>query len=96
MIVKDPLGRVYPTVSIQEYNKLKLALEQAKAENEVLKTQYRKDVISALHEGCNLKDEDRNRSIESFTKSKMNFEEIKSHLDHLRDSIPKKSHDYIY
>lgn len=86
-IIKDPLGKIYRTVSIQEYNKLKQALEQANKEIEAVRTQCRKEIIAALHAGirCFKDDQDRNRSIDSFANSKMTLEEVSKRLDPLRD-----------
>ena len=49
-----------------------------------LKTQHRKEIITALHEGVFADNDKRNWSIEVFTKSKMTIEEIKLHLDQIR------------
>ena len=94
------------TVSIEEFNKIKQALEESNAKvasltkvNETvteenksvteklntLQSEYRKDKVASLHEGCYFKsDEDKAGSIDSFTKSGMTYEEINKHLDQLR------------
>ena len=94
------------TVSIEEHNKVKQALETITTENaalkqsnaqlakeedslrkefESLKAQNRFQIVAAYHEGCYFKnDEAKKASIESFTKSKMDFLEIATFLNQLR------------
>jgi len=95
------------TVSIEEHNKIKQVLKESNAkvqslteENKsvteklnTLQSDYRRDIITALHEGCYFKStEDKKSSIDSFTKSKMSFEEIKTHLDQVRYYLIKSGY----
>jgi len=135
-MIKEALRRVYrflvtidseepvETVPIEEYNKVKQALEQVDAkvqsltkvnetvteELNTLQSKYRYDIVTALHECCRFKSQDdKKASIDSFTKSKMSFEEISTFLEQLRHikgveygtklpqkSIPEKRTDTGY
>lgn len=98
--------KINETVSIEEFNKLKQALEKANAENEALKQtnnqiteenktvsasleslkgEYRKDKVSSILANVFYKsDDERNKAIDSFTKSGMTYEEIDGHVAPLR------------
>jgi len=110
------------TVPIEEYNKVKHALavleiylssltemKENKKDRNTLEEGFRYDMIRHLHEGIYFKSaEEKNKSIESFAKSKMTFEEITIHLNQVRSfrsenttklpqkSIPEKRTDTGY
>jgi cupin superfamily acireductone dioxygenase involved in methionine salvage len=78
-------------VSIEEYNKAKKELEQVNAKVETLedslKEEHRYDIIAAMHEGIDFfkNEEDyKKASVESFAKSNMTIDEIKTHLAQVR------------
>ena len=98
LVTKRKKVEIPQTVSIEEYNKVKQALEEAnnkitsltemkenKKDRNTLEEGFRYDMIRHLHEGIYFKnDQDRKESIESFAKSKMIFEEITWHLNLVR------------
>jgi uncharacterized NAD-dependent epimerase/dehydratase family protein len=86
-------------VSIKDIHEAKKSLEEAGGINyigtnknknksrSVTEEKYRHDIIASLHEGIDIfkDDEFKKASIESFAKSKMSIEEIKTHLDQVRE-----------
>ena len=81
-------------VSIKDIHEAKKSLEEAGGiefrsnlkSKSVTEEKYRHDIIASLHEGIDIfKDNElRKASVESFAKSKMAIEEIKTHLDQVR------------
>jgi hypothetical protein len=76
--------------SLEEVGGIEYRTNQSKNKQEsrsVTEEKYRHDIIASLHEGIDVfkDDEFRKASIESFAKSKMTIDEIKTHLDQVRD-----------
>jgi len=86
--VKDALNKATNNIAIESIKSV-IEKEEKTAEQkdpELLLEGFRYDTITLLHEGIDYpSDEERNRSIEIYAKSKMTIEEVKSFLDHLRE-----------
>jgi RNA-binding protein YlmH len=72
-------------VSLTEINKSLTEMKDKKKDRDTLEEGFRYDMISHLHEGIYFKsNEEKNKSIESFAKSKMSFQDITTHLNQVR------------
>jgi len=84
--VKQELEEAGGICNANANTKKSAAEEEKNKDYDALKERHRYEIIESLHEGIDVfkDDEFRKASIESFAKSKMSIEDIKTHLDQVR------------